>query len=304
MKSRYLGLLRPYKNHLTCFFIRLNLSYGTFLPTYIFITVIVLFHVRNIWALVLAGALYGWVLEGVIVWQMYEALPFSISWTPLGWHVIVDVWLGWYLVRRIMLNNHYIITAIFALGLGVFWGVWATWYGIEQALIEPGQFAQFTLFVGFLWIIANAALGKLLMTEFKPSKAEIGVCVAAIVILFAVQIVPMIPIALFVLPPLIAISLYALWRNRYKENRPHLLNTFRGPVHWANYGLLYLTPLTASLTYPIFYQHESPLPIVDILVPILMIGGFVLLVMALWILIVRTRVQGIPSGHRKAAKGF
>ncbi|HIH97249.1 MAG TPA: hypothetical protein HA348_07245 [Thermoplasmata archaeon] len=54
------------------------------LPPYIFLLVVEKFQVKNIWSLFLAGSLYGWAVEGVIVPVMYEALPWSISWTSLG----------------------------------------------------------------------------------------------------------------------------------------------------------------------------------------------------------------------------
>ena len=40
-------------------------------------------------ALLLGGAMLGFLVEGVVVGTMYEAFPFQIVWTPLAWHALV-----------------------------------------------------------------------------------------------------------------------------------------------------------------------------------------------------------------------
>jgi hypothetical protein len=39
--------------------------------------------------LFLAGAILGWLVEGVIVGTMYEVFPFQLVWTPLAWHALI-----------------------------------------------------------------------------------------------------------------------------------------------------------------------------------------------------------------------
>ncbi|NER84356.1 MAG: hypothetical protein F6K42_33455, partial [Leptolyngbya sp. SIO1D8] len=253
------------------------------IPACIFLVAIERFQVSTIWALVLAGSLYGFSVEGIIVWQMYEALPFTISWTPLGWHVLIDVLLGWYWVRRILLRGSYWQTAILATTLGVFWGVWGTWYGVEQPLISPVLFGEFALITGGLWVMANAALTPLIGSDFKPTNGEIwGVLVLATIV-FMVQIVPLLPIALFVLPPLLGLTLLALKRHQLTTTQPMLLSTLQGQVNWVTSGLLMVTPIVAVLTYSICYHSpDVSLVTTEILAPILMLAGFVVYGVSIW----------------------
>ena len=46
--------------------------------TFFFLTAVSYFRVQSLWAVFLAGALYGWLLEGVLVQTMYDAFPIQI----------------------------------------------------------------------------------------------------------------------------------------------------------------------------------------------------------------------------------
>src|SRR4051812_31155712 len=62
------------------------------LLAFVFLAIIGHFHVRSVWAVFLAGALFGWLTEGVIIQTTYESLPLSISFTALSWHALLSVW--------------------------------------------------------------------------------------------------------------------------------------------------------------------------------------------------------------------
>lgn len=252
------------------------------LPAYLMLVVISLFRVRTPWALVLAGALYGFVVEGAIVWQLYEGLPFTIGWTALGWHVLLDVLLGWYWVQRVLQQRVPWRTAVLATALGLYWGVWATWYGVEQPLMRPAEFAPFALATGGLWVLAHFGLSCLLNHGFEPTRVEVWGLMLLLVALFFVQIVLIIPFALLVLPPLIAITLFALWRNRRVERRKNVVSALRGQVKVRDAALLLLTPLVAAATYPLYYHLAIDFYLADLLVPVLMLAGFVVYGVALW----------------------
>lgn len=245
-------------------------------PAAVFLAAITYFRVRTLWALVLAGALYGWAVEGIVAWQMYEALPFSISWTPLGWHVIVDVLVGWYAVRWVLSRDSHRLTAVFALALGLFWGAWGTWFWGETDAILPTSFALFAFFVTVPLVLANLGLGKIGGADFRLTKIEVGLLMLWAVVLFAINILPLLPTAVFVLPPPVLITLFALRRNKAVETRPDILYTLENNVRWGNHALLLLTPAAAAITYPIYYAFAIQLPVVDFLAPLLLFGGFVI----------------------------
>ncbi len=279
--------------------LELLLFYG--LPAYIFLTAVSLFRARTIWAIFLAGALYGWIVEGVIVWQMYEGLPFTISWTPLGWHVIIDVLLGWVLVRRILLMDRYGVTAVFSISLGLFWGLWATWYWQESSLITPADFALFALFTGGLWVLANGLLTPFISRPFQPSKVEIGLLLAATAALFALNILPILPIALLVLPPLFIVTLFALNRNRQTEERDDVIVALAGQPRRGQAALLGLMPLVAVVVYTAVYQWPLRLPLTDLIALPLMLAGFVLFLISFIQIFRRKRAQPANLTHTPSA---
>ena len=57
------------------------------------------FRARSIWALFLAGAVFGWLTEGLVVQTAYEDLPLSLSFTGLAWHALISVLVGWRAMR-------------------------------------------------------------------------------------------------------------------------------------------------------------------------------------------------------------
>lgn len=262
-------------------------------PAYLFLTAVSRFRVRNIWAIFLAGAVYGFAVEGIVVWQMYEALPFSISWTPLGWHAIVDVLLGWVLTRRILLQDRYGKTAVFAILLGLFWGVWATWYWSEQPLLPPGSFTAVALAISSLWVMANIALDKWGGDTFIPSKIETGLLIVWTIGLFAIQIMLVLPLAALVLPPLMALTFFALRHNRRIEPRPDILATLQGPVRWGNFALLFLTPAAAAAAYATMAHLHIRLPLTNLIAVPLMMGGFLLLAISLFKLFIRQQAKPV-----------
>ena len=251
--------------------LELILWYG--FPAYLFLAAIGRFQVRSLAALFLAGALYGFAVEGIVIWQMYEALPYTISWTPLGWHVLVDVLLGWLLVRRVLQRDQMLTTAGLAVGLGLFWGIWATWNAAQLPLSPPAEFGALALFSGTIWIAGTFILDRWGGAAFQPSRVELGLLALVGAGLFAVQILPVFPLALLFLPPLLLLTGWLLWRNQAQETRPSILASFPKRPRPRNYALLFLTPLTAAAAYMLVYE-AAPLPLLDLVPPLLMAAGF------------------------------
>ncbi|MEM8532465.1 MAG: hypothetical protein AAGF95_16600 [Chloroflexota bacterium] len=261
------------------------------IPAYIFLIAVGHFKANTIWALILAGSLYGFAVEGVIVWQMYEALPFSISWTPIGWHVLIDVLLGWYLVSSILSRNSYWQTAALATGLGLFWGFWATWYWIARQPMTPTEFALLACTTGSLWIIAQLVLNRLLPIRFTPTKSEMWGIGLLTLFIFIVQIVFIVPIGLFVLPPLVVITLFGLHRSKRNEQDQRVIPGLQGGATIPNQLLLVLTPLIAAATYSVYYHLNPPSIITELLPFCLMLAGFAVYGIALWKTMVHRRAK-------------
>jgi hypothetical protein len=82
------------------------------------------------------------------------------------------------------------------------------------------------------------------------------------------------PVSVYVLPPLYAVVLVALWWNRRTEPRPDILSTLRGKVVLPQYALLLIIPVVASVTYAVYCSFDLYVPITMYVVLPLMFGGF------------------------------
>ncbi|NDJ78983.1 MAG: hypothetical protein GYB65_22255 [Chloroflexi bacterium] len=224
------------------------------LAAYVFLGLLYHNRVRNIWALFLAGAAFGWLLEGVIVQTMYEAFPFFVPFTGLSWHALIDVLVGFWLVRKVLADGRRRSIVHTAILLGLFWSTWAIWTHWETGeFMPPGEFVPFA-FVASLPLLP--AYWLLRRTEpFQPQRYEWRVLLGLAVLMFVVVVV-MIPYAVLVLPPLMWLILRALRRHRDSSAPATILITFDAPVHPLHYALLLLMPLVASVTYVVYWTLE------------------------------------------------
>ncbi|KAB3530669.1 hypothetical protein F8154_13655 [Alkaliphilus pronyensis] len=215
------------------------------------------FKVRNIWGLILAGALFGWWTEGIVIPIYYEALPYSIFWPSIGWHVIVDVLLGWYLVRKVLHMNKPLYTVLLSSALGIFWGIWATWFwGEGLSPIAPTDFVIYSFFTVFLLIIAYWSIDSFNPVKMAISKLEIILFAVFSIFCFITIILSLgiLPILYFV--PMVAITCLALWIGGKSEKRDSLFDGFEVKTKKWQYPILLLIPLTSSIVYNNIYKSK------------------------------------------------
>ncbi len=87
------------------------------------------FPARTAAAVVVAGAFYGWLVEGAVAATLYTSLPFSLVWTGVAWHAVLTVWGGWWALPRALRRGGGVAAASCAV-LGVAWGLWSVaWWG-------------------------------------------------------------------------------------------------------------------------------------------------------------------------------
>lgn len=232
---------------------------------YPFLCVVHYFKVRDAWAIFLAGAFYGWFEEGLILQTTYGSphtpFPASISFTALAWHAPIDVWIGWYLVRRVLAKKRPLRTLGLFASLGLFYGLWAVFWWNEpppamKAMLETGRkgmlflrFAGFSFGTTALLALAYWLHARLALAEFKPSKAELWSFGVLAVLYFAFVTVPGAPKALWILPPLMAVTFWALEQNRRFETQPDAIGAFPGEAVRFHYLLLFVIPLGACWVY-------------------------------------------------------
>lgn len=200
-------------------------SFAAFVPTwifyslaaYLFLAVISRFHVNRIWPLFLAGALYGWLVEGVLVSSVYENLPVSISDTGLSWHALITVLIGWYAVRRALSSPRPRRTLPLAAGIGILWGAWMPFWGFlqEPGINSPTLRAMALLSATAVPLLAVSYwLQNKLAVSWTSHRLETGAIMGLFLLQFFLVIVPAIPLAALTLPLLLFIAYLGLRRHR------------------------------------------------------------------------------------------
>jgi hypothetical protein len=232
---------------------------------YVLLAVATLFRAYNLWALFLAGAVFGWYEEGIVVQTMYGSadgvFPISIAFTGLAWHALIDVVVGCYLLPRAMSSPHWGRAVAAAAAVGAFYGCWAIWWWIEpppamQSLLAAGRTdIVFLHFVAFAFgttiplIVAYMVCSRMANFRFVPSVAEWSLLAGATLAYFVLVTMPAAPRAVWVLPPLMGITLLALECNRRSEPREFGWGQWCSATPPRRWLLLLVVPLVASGIY-------------------------------------------------------
>lgn len=198
------------------------LAYSTL--AYLFLAMVWFFRVNHVWALYLAGAIYGWLTEGGLIHTLYgtEAsapLPLSLSITGLSWHALITVLVGWYATARALTASRPAWTAIVAGGIGLFWGCWATflWRESPPVVTPVAQFfayaAAMTLMLAGAWWL-NFRVG---LVRFRPGWTGTILCVAVLGAFYVQHVLRLGWRPLVVLPAVLLTALVPLWRHRQRQ---------------------------------------------------------------------------------------
>lgn len=221
------------------------------LAAFVFLHLIERFRIHEKWSLFLAGAIFGWLAEGVIVQTTYEALPLSISFTGLAWHALITVWIGWYVSRRALTSPASLRTFGLFAAIGIFYSLWAInwWLEPDGGVATLAEFSLYTLMTTLLVALAYALVNWGSSEPFTPNVWATRFVYAAFLAYFAFVTVPAAPISLLVLPILLGLAFYGLRRHRPAEETPSLTASLRGRIHPLNYLALFTLPLTAIAFY-------------------------------------------------------
>ena len=252
------------------------------LLAFVFLSIVAEFRIHTVWALFLAGAVFGWLTEGVIVQTMYEDLPRSLSFTGLAWHALISVWVGWYVVRRALfsgLKSTFLVSA----AIGMVYGLWAISWWMEpgEIAIHPIEFAMYVLVSTLLLVLAYWLYDRTVPAYFQPNRI-LEIMVGLLFLLyFAFITVPSVSWAAVILPLLLFLVYLALQRNRQRETRPPLHTSMtRTDRPWRYLGLL-LIPATASLAYAAAFYFGIQWHTNWVLYLITMPAGFILFIVSL-----------------------
>jgi len=246
--------------------------------TYFFMTAVSYFRARSFWAIFLCGALYGWLLEGVLVQTMYDAFPIQISFTGLAWHALISVIFGWWwLPRRLHTSRAILPCLLFGVALGL-WSI-GWWLEPDVPVAAPESVIFYNAFFGIWLIPAYVLWSRFRIADFHPTRIEIIIASILLALYYALVTIPTQPLALLVLPPLLGLILWALQHNRQREAEisPEMIAiTSRQALP------LLLIPIMASLVYVGAQVIGLSLPSLQVLFVVTMPLGFVLFAISVY----------------------
>lgn len=252
------------------------------LVTYLFLAAVAHFHINNPWSLFLAGALYGWLTEGVLVQTVYESLPISLSATGLSWHALISVMVGWYALRHALLDPRPVRALLWSGGIGLFAGLWLPFWAFDRtAGIEP---FTITRLAGLLAASVPALIlsywlqNRLSTPPFTPHRIVTSAIVALLVLQFVSGVVPAHPVALAILPLLLLIVYLGLRSQRqHSPGGGSYLPLLARPLPWRNLlSLLMIIPaslLAFTISEALHLVPAFPYLVYAITVPA---GGLIL----------------------------
>ena len=241
-------------------------------------------------ALFLAGAVFGWLAEGIVVDTLYgnpsNPFPMSISFTGLAWHALISVGIGWYGQAKVLTAGSSMKITLFSVAMGLGWGLWAGWWPAELGRDNTSlaAFAGHTVACFIPLFGAWLVLGMAGSGWFRPAKLETPILLGLVVLFFLGVRIPATPRSALILPPLLLACGYGLWRNQSQERRPDLLDAVLGRLRARSCLPLLLMPLTAILVYAPVPTWGLTLPSNWMLYILTMPLGFVLLIRSLWVL--------------------
>ncbi len=254
------------------------------LMAYVFLRLVSYFRIKGIWALFLAGAVFGWLAEGVIVQTTYEALPLSISFTGLAWHALITVWVGWYAIQNALLSSSILSSIKLSSLIGLIYGLWAiNWWVEPDGRISPvSEFATFTFTTTILVIFAYWLANWSLSTPIKWNRSTMVIITTLFVLYFFFITVPASPIALIILPVLFGVAYWGLRQNRKFESEGSLLDILNGHPPLKNYLGLFGLPVASTLIYALAMSINLKAHTNWILYLITTPLGFILFVVSLY----------------------
>lgn len=210
--------------------------------------------------LVLAGAVFGFVVEGVLVGVLYEDGPLPVMAALfVGWHGLVSLLTFWYFTRKWLLERKRMALAAGAAVVGSLWGVWSIVYRLPETMedmeepftvMEPAEFAGYALVVGGVFVLAHWLIGYVWPDQFKPGKWGRRGIVALCLGYASLAVIPAIPWAPIKFGVLMGGTLWLLRRSReHTTGEPSAIEALRGRVALSDVAILMIAPVAAGLAY-------------------------------------------------------
>ncbi len=275
---------------------------------WIFLILVRKYRIGTFLPLFLAGAVYGWIAEGVVVDTLYggptNPFPLSISFTGLSWHALLSVGVGWYVLPRALTAARPGKAMWISAVIGCCWGLWAVWWPNELgpgAATSVSSFAGHALVCSLLFMGSWMLLGRARSDWFQVGRLETGILAGLVAFVFLFARVPANLSAAWILPPLLLVTAIGLRRGAGREQQRDVIDSFVGRIPITRALTLILIPLAASATYAPFRLLDL-YPATNILLYLVTMPlGFWFFFRAVWHAIAQGRQEiQSPDEHQAA----
>lgn len=289
------------------------------IPTMAGLWALALAPARRIHHVVLAGAIFAFVVEGVLTPIIYLDGPLPVMASMfIGWHGLIAFVGFWYLIRRLLLARQLIRMALGSIVFGAMWGTWAVAsaladppgteetaeLGFDPSLLVPGDFALYAVQVGSTLALSHWLIGFVWPTGWKPGRYSTRAIIVVSALYMSVAVLP----AIFWAPLKLIVLIGGTWRLLRRpavstaEPGPTILDQLAGRVRLRDVALLMLMPATAVFSYDAVWQLRNNLPLVETLywsfVTLQIITGAAAFIWA-WR---QTRSTGVPRPGRAVGR--
>ena len=213
---------------------------------------------RRLHQVILAGAAYAFVAEGVLTPVIYSDGPLPVTAAMfVGWHGMLAFVVLWYAFRRWIVEDRVRTVAIAATATGALWGLWAMAGAVGDVeasagvLLDPTTFATYAGGVGAVLAVSHLGIGWVWPTGWRPSRGAGVVLGIALLVYFAVTVLPAVAWAPAKLAALLSGTGWLLRRSRVSDepDEPTVLDALSGRSGTRSVAALVMLPVTASIVY-------------------------------------------------------
>ncbi|PVA06085.1 hypothetical protein [Thalassorhabdomicrobium marinisediminis] len=232
-----------------------------------------------------AACLFGFLIEGVPVTVLYEAVPFTIFWTSIGWHAVISVALGLWAFRWITATRSFGTGLLACAALGAYLGGFAVemwslgegggpWVWTPTGEVARQMLAGWVMFAGGHLLLDQAA-----RYPVRPARGEFWVFATLTALAYGVGIlVPVFPMSLL-LPVLVALALWLMRRDgQGTRGAPMVARASAVRVPPAGYAASFAIPVAAIGTYHLLSMWDLRLE--SAAIHVLLVGPMALIVLA------------------------
>jgi hypothetical protein len=263
---------------------------------YLFLAAVSWSRADDFWSIFLAGALYGWLIEGALIYTLYGTepsapFPISISITGLSWHALISVMLGWWATGKALTATRPQTLVWISLAVGIFWGLWAMvpWRETPPIVATVPAFLTHALLLT-LGLMAAWHVGLSAgVREFRPGRIGVVMCTLLLGLFFVQHVQKLGVFPLVVFPIVMSLALVPLYCHRRGSQFSSASHIFAADHRASRLAIMGLIPVTATLVYYIAAAAGMDRIPINVIVYYFLggPGGFILLVLAIWVSIRR-----------------